>query len=149
MKLFQQISIKEFANGNWLRKEKQITSPNLSSLANFFNRVSLQIVAECVNGDLKERAKGISFFIHVGKELERLKNFDMLMAVMGALNNSPVQRLKKTWQAVPNDDLVLYDELDELTSHIGNYRTYRSVIESLRAKHETFLPILCSFFIFQ
>ena len=144
-KLFQQITIEEFKDSSWLKKDKYKKSPNLSTLANFFNKISLQIVAECLHGDIKERAKTFSFFIHVGKELQKLHNYDMLMAVMGALNNSPIQRLKKTWQIVPNDDLLLYDELDELTSHIGNYKMYRAVTESLRTKHENYLPILCLF----
>ena len=95
---------------------------------------------------MKSRGNLICFYIELAKELEKLKNFDMMLAVICALNNSNIQRLKMTWKSITeNHLLILYDDLSELLSPLRNFANYRLEIENLIEKKIPYLPILCLF----
>lgn len=48
--------------------------------------------------DIKERVRVITWLIKLCKFLKELNNFNGLMSILGALNNSTISRLKKTWE---------------------------------------------------
>ena len=145
-KYFRQIQISEFIDGNWLKEDKLEKSPNLCEIANFFNRLSNQIVAECLSEKRRDRVKSIIFFINLARELQKLNNYDLVMSVVGGLNNHLVQRLRKTWKSVDSSYMLIFNELNEITSVKSNYQNYRNLIVNLKANNQRFLPILCMLF---
>ena len=70
------------------------------------------------------------------------------MSVMGALNNSIINRLKSAWNIIKNDILLIFDQLNEFISHFSNYKFYRQKISALISTNSFFLPIFCLFFIY-
>ena len=133
---FRQIHLNELSSKN---------KPNISQLIEFFNSISSQIIYECLQGNSVEKSgESITYFIHLAKELYKINNYDILMSVMAALNNSIINRLKSSWNYVKNEILLIFDELNEFVSHLENYKQYRARIIKLTESKSLFLPIFCS-----
>ncbi|KAI9088529.1 ras guanine nucleotide exchange factor domain-containing protein, partial [Phlyctochytrium arcticum] len=84
------------------RHLKDVTSPNLSSLITWFNRVAYGVATEVVLGHkLKNRVTSLKRFIYIAQMSFRWNNFNTLFEIVAGLNLGPVTRLKKTWKSLP------------------------------------------------
>ncbi|WFD32774.1 Ras guanine nucleotide exchange factor bud5 [Malassezia sp. CBS 17886] len=98
-------------------------------------------IGECIlrEDDVRRRTQCLKFFIRLGDASIALQNYNLLMAVQGALNSSTVLRLKRTWQGLSSRSLALFEQQRELTEHTRNFAAYRA---SLRAARGPALPFL-------
>ena len=90
----------------------------------------------------KERADTISKFQRVADVLLTLRNYNTLMAVIGALSGSSVCRLSRTQRAVP---VTVHSRISELTSLLSaksNYNSYRKLLHTMKGGECFHLPIL-------
>ncbi|KAI9091803.1 ras guanine nucleotide exchange factor domain-containing protein [Phlyctochytrium arcticum] len=113
------------------RHLKDVTSPNLSSLITWFNRVAYGVATEVVLGHkLKNRVTSLKRFIYIAQMSFRWNNFNTLFEIVAGLNLGPVTRLKKTWKSLPKKYWDVWNQLNQIVSNEGSYRTYRNAIRS-------------------
>ncbi|KAG0315205.1 hypothetical protein BGZ99_007613, partial [Dissophora globulifera] len=62
--------------------------------------------------------------------LRQLNNFSMLSATTAALAQSPIHRLKRTWELIPTRNMTLYATLQAVTSAARNWADYRQELHS-------------------
>ena len=62
----------------------------------------------------------------MGHRFLALKNFNSLCAVLGALNSSPIHRLKCAWARVPEKQLALFEDFKKIFVNTRNFRNFRT-----------------------
>ncbi|KAL4399531.1 Ras guanine nucleotide exchange factor Bud5 [Malassezia pachydermatis] len=87
---------------------------------------------ECIlrEPELSRRSEKLNFFIQLGQASLTLQNYNLLMAVLGALNSSTILRLKKTWAGLSSHVHAQYAELVHVMEHPRNFATYRARLRS-------------------
>jgi hypothetical protein len=65
-----------------------------------------------------------------------------MFALYSGLTSSPVQRLKKTWEALPQKSKQQYEELEKACSPSKNMKAYRDLLAEKKPPILPFLPIL-------
>ncbi|XP_026323949.1 ras-GEF domain-containing family member 1B-like [Hyposmocoma kahamanoa] len=114
---------------------------NLEAYADWFNRLSYLVatdILKCTKS--KYRARVIEQWVMTARECFNLGNFNSLMAIISALNMSPISRLKKTWSRT---SAVCGQQLRQLELCIepsGNHARYRAALAA--APTETAVPLL-------
>ncbi|KAH3680849.1 hypothetical protein WICPIJ_008062 [Wickerhamomyces pijperi] len=109
-------------------KNLQAFISNSNDLTNF---VSTQIV---MYNDVKKRVSIIRYFVNVAEKCRQLKNFSSMTAIISALYSSPIHRLKKTWDAVPQSILNLMNKLNDLMNSSRNFSEYREHLRFISDK---------------
>lgn len=99
---------------------------NANTLTNF---VSYSIVKQHF---VKIRAQYIRFFITVAEHCKELNNFSSMTAIVSALYSSPIYRLKKTWEIVPEESKVTLRKLNNLMDSKKNFIRYRGLLRSVK-----------------
>ncbi|KAF0734012.1 hypothetical protein Ae201684P_002745 [Aphanomyces euteiches] len=81
------------------------------------NHISLWVINQILaREDVVDRGQILSYYVRVaGKCLNPLRNFDGFVAIMYALNDSSIFRLKKTWGRLPPAVRSLWQELKQWT----------------------------------
>ena len=118
---------------NMTEEEKAEEVPNLTLFVERFNKESMWIATEVLKmSDLSQRVQVLKRFIEIIKECYDLNNFFSTFALMSGLMLSPVQRLKKTWAALPSATRKVYDEIERVMDPSKNMIRYRDAV--LKAK---------------
>ena len=99
---------------------------NANTLTNF---VSYSIVKQHF---VKVRALYIRFFITVAEHCKELNNFSSMTAIVSALYSSPIYRLKKTWEIVPEESKETLRKLNNLMDSKKNFIRYRGLLRSVK-----------------
>eukprot|EP00794_Sanderia_malayensis_P017574 gene17574-19326_t len=114
---------------DYAKTSKANLSPNLRNLIGTFNNTSKWIAAMVLQKTTPEaRSKQMKKFVLVCRHLKTLGNYNGLMAVMGGLSHSVLERLNKTKELLSNEDKLFMKEVLNLLSSDGNYSQYRSEI---------------------
>ncbi|KAL6076842.1 hypothetical protein QOT17_002542 [Balamuthia mandrillaris] len=123
--LFSKIHIREFLNQTWQKRDKHLTAPNISAYITRFNEVSYWVVTEILmTSGVKEQMSVIKKFIQLAHRFLQLNNFNSLMQVLSALNNSSIQRLKAAWEILPEKEKTSFAEMEELMVNQQNFSAY-------------------------
>jgi len=129
-RVFSSIAERECIGQAW--KKKKECSPNVLAMIQQFNSltvfVQLQILQE---KSLSQRSKAIKRIIKMGERFRDLKNYNALCAILGALNSSPIHRLKLAWQKVPEKQLGLFEAFKQIFVNTRNFRNYRTLFRNL------------------
>lgn len=91
--------------------------------------------------DAKRRALVIKHWTKVAARCLELKNYDSLMAIMCSLNQSVVQRLKRTWELVPKKTKARLEELNAVVDCSKNSVSLRKRLETALAPCIPYLGI--------
>ena len=141
--LFSKIQPKEFFKGVFTKKNKEITSPNLTEIANRFNKLSFWLIEEILSYDYgKDRAKIIEKFIDIANELINLNNFNDSMSIISALGNVILNNLSKTWNYVSKDKNDLLEKLKKILNFKDNYKNMRDKIDECIENNKPYIPFL-------
>ncbi|KAF9582247.1 hypothetical protein BGW38_000456 [Lunasporangiospora selenospora] len=97
--------------------KKMIETSNL--YANWINELLLS------EKEIKKRVVVIRHLVAIAEKLRHLNNFSMLSTTMAALSQSPIHRLKRTWEQVPNRTMTSFMELQALMGVAKNWVDYR------------------------
>jgi len=128
--IFSNIAERECIGQAWKKKKEQ--SPNVLAMINQFNNltvfVQLQILQE---KSLKDRGKAIKRIIKMGERFKTLKNYNSLCAILGALNSSPIHRLKSAWQRVPEKQLNMFESFKTIFINTRNFRNFRQLFRNV------------------
>ncbi|KAL9650302.1 hypothetical protein ABK040_014956 [Willaertia magna] len=131
--IFSAIEPKEFFGLGWTKKDKTLRAPNIVHLTEQFNNMSAFVASDIVKEDvLKKRAKKLKQWINTAWECKNLNNLNGCNAIISALNNSGVHRLKKTWELVQKKGMELskFQQLNDLVSMTSSYKNMREHIQN-------------------
>ncbi|KAF9116944.1 hypothetical protein BGX27_008092 [Mortierella sp. AM989] len=103
--------------------KKMIETSNL--YANWINELVLS------EKEIKKRVLVIRHLVLIAEKLRQLNNFSMLSATMAALSQSPIHRLKRTWEQVPTRTMTTFMELQTLMGVAKNWAEYREELHSV------------------
>ena len=127
---FQRISISEFLDANWTKKDRDILSPNLLHMIHHSTFTTLWIQTMILSEtDIKERAKIIKWCINIAQKCRELSNFNGVMSIIGGLQSCAVDRLKRTWEEVGIKYRRKVDQLFDMMVR-ENYKDYRTILKS-------------------
>ncbi len=72
---------------------------------------------------------------------KRLQNYNSMFAILGALSNAAVSRLKETWERVRGKALRRYQALEKLMDPTRNMARYRSLLD-MQLRQGLSMPII-------
>lgn len=88
----------------------------------------------------KNRAKMMEKFINIAKILRDMGNFNTTMAIIGAMNTSPIHRLIQTRELLQGKEVwTTFKELEHLMSYERSFSEYR---QALKAQKQPCIPYL-------
>ena len=138
--LFSAIKLSEFRR---LRFMDVKTGHSFQYMVHRFNTWCSWIATEVLNCNMSvERANVISFFIEVAAECNKMHNFNSAYAVIGALNQPGVARLKHTWNHVPKKSMRTYNRVLAFWSTSQNMATYRSELRRVKPPAVPYLGLI-------
>eukprot|EP00005_Dracoamoeba_jomungandri_P000989 CAMPEP_0174254994 /NCGR_PEP_ID=MMETSP0439-20130205/4324_1 /TAXON_ID=0 /ORGANISM="Stereomyxa ramosa, Strain Chinc5" /LENGTH=335 /DNA_ID=CAMNT_0015336935 /DNA_START=320 /DNA_END=1324 /DNA_ORIENTATION=- len=127
--MFQAINPNEFFKTAWSKDDKEKKAPNIVRMISRFNNLSYwfqQQIVTCENSD--ERAALLRLLIHMSREFESLGNYQGMMTINAALNNSSISRLKLTWAVISVEDKEIFESLQAKFHPAGNFKNYRATL---------------------
>ncbi|ORY43814.1 ras GEF [Rhizoclosmatium globosum] len=129
-KLFRNIHEIEFLNQIWLARRED--TPYLNFFIERFDKESFWVATEIVKEkNLKKRILASVQY----------NNFFSLFSFVSGLNLSPVSRLKKTWDGLPEPIKKVYAEIEKLADPSRNMKNYRDLLGKVAPPIVPFLPI--------
>ncbi|KAI8816195.1 ras guanine nucleotide exchange factor domain-containing protein [Fimicolochytrium jonesii] len=139
-KLFNNIHPIEYLNQIWNNSAE--SSPSMKYFIERFDKESYWAATEIVKEkDLKKRTALLRKFILTGKMCQELNNFFTMFAIIAGLNIPPIQRLKKTWEALPDKAKKSWAELEKMADPSRNMKNYRDTLLAASPPIVPFLPI--------
>lgn len=141
--IFRKITPKECFALGWNKKDKNIQSPNIVALIERFNVMSAWISTMIVREEVfKRRVALLTHWIRVAQECKELHNFNGVVTIISALNNSGIHRMRKTKEQVPKKEIGIYQELCDLVSQNNSYKNLRAAVKT---SHPPCIPYIGMF----
>ena len=145
-KILSSIEPKEFFKGVFTKKNKLVTSPNISKSIDRFNKLSFWVIEEILSYDYaNDRAKIIEKFIDIANELKNLNNFFDCMSMLSGLGQMIITSLVKTWKSVSNNQNKVYLKIKKLFSFEDNYKNLREQIDKCIQQKIPYIPFMGSY----
>jgi len=130
----------EWLQKNYADNEK---SPNFSNMANKFNEWGFWVLTEILKYEhLGPRSAALTLFIDVAKECLSLNNFNGCCAIIGALNNPAIDRLKATWEKVNKKTMSKFRKMMTLFDMTYNSKNYREALKATKPPAVPYLAIV-------
>ncbi|SNX83876.1 related to Guanyl nucleotide exchange factor Sql2 [Melanopsichium pennsylvanicum] len=139
-RLYNKVKPAECLGLKWTKPGNDVHAKGIMESINTHNRISAW-VAETIlqQEDLKKRAALIKHFITIADRCRALNNFSGMWAIVSALSTAPVHRLRRTWDAVSQKHVVVFESLETLMSASRNWANYRETIHKLNPPCVPFL----------
>jgi len=142
-KLFSKIKIKEFLKGVFTKKNKDITSPNITAISKRFNKVSFWEIEEILMFDsAHDRGSVIEKFIDIINELILLNNFFDSISLTSGLGSIIIDNLTKSWNYVSKQSMETYQKAKNFLSFQENYKNIRDKINQCIIDNQPYIPFL-------
>ena len=142
-KLLNKIERKELYKAIYLKKNKNITSPNVIETINNFNKLTFFIIEDIISYDNpSDRAKIIEKWAQVADYCKSRKDFNDLIAIHSALNNYIITGLNLTNKELRYKAVNLIKSISNFCSCEGNYKNIREEIQKLVNQKENYYPYL-------
>ena len=140
-KVFCEIQAEELLSLEWNKKNTS-KAQNVRRMCTM-NTDLAHVVGDTILSpdDAKKRALVIKHWSKVAMRCLELNNYDSLMAIVCSLNNSVVQRLRRTWECVSKKTRARLDELNSIVDFSRNQASLRRRLESPIAPCLPFLGI--------
>jgi len=148
--LFSNIDGIEFLNQIWKSGTRdELECPNLLYFIDRFNKESAWVATEiCLTADFNKRVTVLRRLIETTKESLDKNNLFSVFSFLAGLNLTPVQKLKKTWAALPASVRKQHEELERLSDPSRNMKAYRDHLTHCQPPILPFLPIFLKDLIF-
>ncbi|KAF3911978.1 hypothetical protein AA313_de0205256 [Arthrobotrys entomopaga] len=125
-KIFCQIAPHELLGKEWTKKQDN-RAANVLEMTKLSTQMALWIAFTILNDpDPKKRAAVIKHWIKIADKLFEMSNFNTMMAIICALNNSTIVRLKKTWELVSPKTKAALEKLRSVVDPSRNYNELRT-----------------------
>lgn len=127
--IYSRLKAKEFFKNSWSKDQYKHLSPNVLAMIDHYNDVS-QWLCSCIVSQprVRTRAKLLTRIVAIADKLRALNNFHLLSAVISAINNSAVQRLKYTFARLSKRSQALLSELEDVMSMESSFGNYRNAL---------------------
>lgn len=104
---------------------------NIKNITSNFNRIGGWFLSQILkeNCNLDYRVKVLRQTISICIKLFQLKNFDGLFAVVAALGNCAIDRLRVTWDSAGRECYLLKDSFASLLKR--NFKGYRKLLDTI------------------
>lgn len=124
--LFCSITPEELLGSKWT-KNKGVGAPNVKAMSAFTTGLSNLVVDTILQFDeIKKRAAIIKHWIKIGSQFLALNNYDGLMAVTCALNDSSIKRLRMTWDTISSRRKETLKSLQAIVEISQNHKALRA-----------------------
>ncbi|SPO23602.1 related to Guanyl nucleotide exchange factor Sql2 [Ustilago trichophora] len=139
-RLYNKVKPAECLGLKWTKPGNDVHAKGIMESINTHNRISAW-VAETIlqQEDLKKRAALIKHFISIADRCRALNNFSGMWAIVSALSTAPIHRLRRTWDAVAQKHVLVFESLETLMSASRNWANYRETIHKLNPPCVPFL----------
>ncbi|KAK7690449.1 hypothetical protein QCA50_005547 [Cerrena zonata] len=112
------------------RQQKPQDGDNITTFIQFSNRTVNWIIESVLSkSDAKKRANVIKYFINVAERCRAMQNFSSTVAIISALNNPAVRRLKRTWEQVGSRASSQFSSCETIMDPDRNYHCYWSALK--------------------
>ena len=142
-KLLQKIEKKELYKAIYLKKDKELKSPNVIENINNFNKLTFFIIEDIISYDhASDRAKIIDKWIQVAEYCKAQRDYNDCIAINSALNSYIITGLTLTNKELKYKTNNLIKSIGKFCSCNGNYKYIREEIQILDNNKEYFYPYL-------
>ncbi|KAI8912508.1 ras guanine nucleotide exchange factor domain-containing protein [Gorgonomyces haynaldii] len=142
--LFAQVQVYECLDQIWgsRRKKEAMAYREVKKLINHTNQIGLWVASTILaTENPKQRLNVIKYFIHLANHCKELNNLTGLTTVLAGLFMGPVERLKKTWQALAEKHPKSMEKLGPLVSAKFQYAQYRKYVKDMSPPAIPFLGV--------
>ncbi len=141
--ILNKIYPRELYRAIFLKKDKEITSPNVVECINKNNRLTSFIIEDILSYDFpKERARIYEKWISIAEYCKINKDYNDLLAIFSALNHYIITGLKLTLKEVRSRFNNIFRQINEFCTMEGNYRKIREDMNNCEKTEEIFIPFL-------
>ncbi|KAI8053386.1 ras guanine nucleotide exchange factor domain-containing protein [Syncephalis plumigaleata] len=130
-KQFCAIQPYELIDQEFTRKDSRV-AVNVRGMSDLSNQI-ITWTAESIlfEDDLKKRASILKYYIKLADKCLSLNNYNTMMAILSAIRSAPIDRLRKTWELIPNKTKYVLQSLQQKVDRTKNYKEYRERIRQL------------------
>ena len=130
---FRKLQVSEFMHGNWMNsKSRQELSPNCVNLTNNFNRRSTFIRFSILTRPTdKEKANAIEYWISVAIAAEKIRDFQLIFEIDGALCHPMINSLKPAWKLISKSATSQRAHISEMTQPTKQKRNQLRELENI------------------
>lgn len=116
-----------------MKDEKEQLAPNIIKMARWSNHVVQWLVSEILiaKESLKQRVTLYEKVVMIAYHLDKMNNFNGVKEVLGALESSPIFRLKKTKESLSSKTAKTLDALKRITASEYNYKLLRARVKGV------------------
>ena len=141
--LLNKICPRELYRAIYLKKEKDVTSPNVVDCIKKFNRLTSFIIEDILSYDYpKDRAKIYERWVLIADFCKLNKDFNDLIAIYSALNHYIITGLKLTLKEVRYKTNSMFKRISDFCTCEGNYKNIRDDMNNCEKTGEIFIPYL-------
>ena len=141
--LFNKIERKEFYNSVFLKKDKNILSPNIQNATKKMNDLSTFIIEDILSYNQKDdRAKTIEKWTLVAEYCKNKRDYNDCIAINSAFQNYIITGLKKTYKKIGKNIKNIMEDINDFCSIEGNYKYIREEMKKIINAGESFYPYL-------
>merc|ERR1711991_1035583 len=140
--IYSKIRSTELLDQAWSKAKYKYRARNIAKLIARSNDVTLWVCSLIVwPKTLKERIRHLTKVVEIAYVLQRLQNFNSLVSVMSALNNSAVHRLKHTFEGLSEDSKRQLEELRTATKVESNRKNLRNALAQAQGPAIPFIGV--------
>jgi son of sevenless-like protein len=141
-RLYNRIRPVECLAKAWSRENGAEVAKGIRDVINANNKVSGWVSeAILVQEDLKKRAAWVKQFVAIADRCYALNNFSSMMAIYSGLNNASLNRLRRTWDAVNQRHLQMFENMKNILAPTKNFSKYRETLRQLNPPCVPFLGV--------
>jgi RasGEF domain len=130
--MLRTIPLYEWLACGWDNPRYLHTADAIRRFIDHFNAIALWVTAEVLAQDTpQDRAASIVRFVKLGVVLRAYNNFTALAELSMGLRRSSVQRLKQTWELVPEAAMKQLEALFAVVEDKRNYKNYKDALKVL------------------
>jgi hypothetical protein len=134
-KMFSAIKPSELLNQAWCRPKYKHKAPNLLQIIDRVNSITKWVATAVLSQRTpKDRACRMILFIKLANYLYKMHNFNSMVAVIGSLYHSSIQRLSQTWSKLEKMDKKMYKTYKKMYDFIvptNHFRRLRHELEHI------------------